>query len=65
MSATADSIHDEVDEVDDEIQERLADLRERAAEIDSQVRRVVREHPFLSLAGAVAAGYVVGRLIRR
>lgn len=65
MSAAADVIHEQVDDVESALQDRLEDLRERATELDREVRRVVREHPFLTLAGAVATGYLVGRLLRR
>ncbi|RMG19575.1 MAG: hypothetical protein D6729_04830 [Deltaproteobacteria bacterium] len=44
---------------------RLASLREGLAEADRRTRDFVREHPLLSLAGAVAAGYLVGRLFSR
>jgi len=34
-------------------------------EIDEQLRAFVKERPVLALLSAVAAGYLVGRLMRR
>lgn len=49
----------------DDLQVRLSELRETLAHADVTVRTFVRDHPVLSVAGAVAAGYLVGRLFRR
>jgi hypothetical protein len=35
------------------------------ARVDTQVRAFVKERPVLALLGAVAAGYLFGRLVRR
>ncbi len=53
------------DETADELQVRLSELRETLAHADVTVRTFVRDHPVMSVAGAVAAGYLVGRLFRR
>lgn len=36
-----------------------------ADELDRRVRELVRERPLLSVAAAVAAGFVLGRLLSR
>jgi ElaB/YqjD/DUF883 family membrane-anchored ribosome-binding protein len=38
-------------------------LRDAALRADERVRTIVREHPFVALAGAIAVGYVVGRIL--
>ena len=45
--------------------ERLDAVADRARGIDVQVRRLVREHPAATVMGAVAVGFLVGRLLRR
>lgn len=40
-------------------------LEERARELDSRVRRFIVERPLLALAGAVAGGFLMGRLLSR
>jgi hypothetical protein len=34
------------------------------ARVDEEVRAFVKERPILALLGAVAAGYVLGRMLR-
>jgi len=65
MTAATDKVMDDLEDFEESMDERIDDLRERAEEIDVTIRRAVREHPFLSLAGAVTAGYLLGRLIAR
>ncbi|MCB1155424.1 MAG: hypothetical protein H6684_10550 [Deltaproteobacteria bacterium] len=43
-------------------QERYAQAQESLAEFDKTARRFIHEHPIASLAGALAAGYFVGRI---
>ena len=45
--------------------ERLQSLREGVEGFDEEVRDTVREHPVACLCGAIAAGYLVGRLVAR
>lgn len=33
--------------------------------VDSELRAFVKERPIMALLGAVAAGYVLGRILRR
>lgn len=49
---------------EDDLQVRLSEVRERLAEADLAVRTFVRDHPVLSVAGAVAAGYLAGRIVK-
>ncbi len=46
-----------------DLQVRISRLREGLAELDQRTRSMVREHPIASVVGAVALGYVVGRLL--
>ena len=41
------------------------EMRAQIERLDGQLREFVKERPILALLGAVAAGYVVGRVIRR
>ncbi|MCB9729761.1 MAG: hypothetical protein H6744_05655 [Deltaproteobacteria bacterium] len=49
--------------------ERLAELRDNAVQqiqqADGRFRELCREHPFAVLAGAAAAGYLLGRILSR
>jgi len=47
------------------VEETISQLRDRAGELDGRLRASVREHPFLTLFGAVAGGYLLGRLIAK
>ena len=44
----------------DEVLARVEDAMARA---DEQVRRLVADHPVVTLVGAAAIGYLVGRLL--
>jgi ElaB/YqjD/DUF883 family membrane-anchored ribosome-binding protein len=39
--------------------------RNRLAPVDEWIRTQARERPFLVLGGALGAGYLIGRLLRR
>ncbi len=41
------------------------DMTVQLARVDSELRRLVKERPVMALLGAVAVGYVVGRILRR
>ena len=43
----------------------LEQLRTDLTDLDSEVRRFVREKPLLALGAAIAAGYIVGRILSR
>ncbi len=45
--------------------ERMQALRTGAEDLDEEIRDTVREHPVACLLGAIAAGYLVGRLVAR
>ena len=40
-------------------------MRAQFERLDGELRDFVKERPILALLGAVAAGYVVGRVLRR
>jgi hypothetical protein len=41
------------------------DLRSEFERVDRELRAVVQERPVVALLSAVAAGYLIGRLLRR
>lgn len=41
------------------------DMTTELARIDKQVRAFVKERPVLALLGAIATGYLFGRVLRR
>ena len=41
------------------------EMRGELERMDTEVRTFVKERPILALLGAVAAGYVLGRILRR
>jgi ElaB/YqjD/DUF883 family membrane-anchored ribosome-binding protein len=43
---------------------QIAELRERAEQVVDRAAQLVRQRPVASLLVAVAAGYVIGRLLR-
>ena len=45
--------------------EALGDIAAELGQVDEQLRSFVKERPVLALLSAVAAGYLVGRLMRR
>ena len=45
--------------------EGTREMRAQFERLDGELRDFVRERPILALLGAVAAGYVVGRVLRR
>ena len=42
----------------------VADVRERLEDVDVQIRSFVREKPLVAVGVAVAAGFLVGRLLK-
>lgn len=43
----------------------IVELRERAQELEKRTRTWIRANPTTALVGAVALGFVVGRLVMR
>jgi hypothetical protein len=43
----------------------LDQLRGNLTDFDGEVRRFVRDKPLLALGAAVAAGYILGRILAR
>ena len=48
-----------------ELGEAVQALDERVRAVDVRVRRFVMERPVVAIAGAVAAGFLIGRLLSR
>ncbi|MBS2027444.1 MAG: hypothetical protein JST54_06010 [Deltaproteobacteria bacterium] len=47
------------------VEEQLQAAKDALADTDVKVRAFVKERPILCLAGAIALGYVVGKLVSR
>ena len=43
----------------------MEDVTTELTQVDEQMRAFVKERPVLALLSAVAAGYLVGRIVRR
>jgi hypothetical protein len=43
----------------------LEQLRSDLTDLDGEVRRFVRDKPLLAIGAAIAAGYVVGRILAK
>ena len=43
----------------------LEQLRSNFTDFDGEVRRFVRDKPLLAVGAAIAAGYIVGRILSR
>ena len=63
-SNAAPGAHDGVGEID-EMRQRILALRDDFSGVDKRLRAVLHERPLLALSVAVAAGFIVGRVIRR
>ena len=55
---------DEADELA-ALRDRIKGLQDEVAQADKRLRTMLRERPFVSLATAVVAGFVLGRIIGR
>lgn len=49
----------------DALQARIDALRDDFADADKRLRAFVRQRPFVAVGVAVAAGFVIGRILRR
>ncbi|MEO8603695.1 MAG: hypothetical protein ABI629_14070 [bacterium] len=49
----------------DALQARADALRAELADADRRLRALVRDRPLLAVGVAVAAGFIIGRLLRR
>jgi len=47
------------------LRERIRGLQDEVADADKRLRTILRERPFVSLATAVVAGFLLGRIIGR
>jgi hypothetical protein len=41
------------------------EMRDRFGDLDQKIRRVCRERPLTVLFGAIAAGFIVGRIVAK
>ena len=48
----------------DEVSGQFEELREKVAEYSEQAEDTVKAHPFMAVAGALAIGWLVGKLSR-
>lgn len=48
-----------------QVNEIGSELRSEFERVDRELRAIVQERPVVALLSAVAAGYLVGRLLRR
>ena len=46
-------------------QEQIEVAREALSDVDKKVRAFVKERPGMCLMGAVAAGFIIGRIVSR
>ena len=49
----------------EQIQSKVREAEHRFEGVDRQVRAYVKERPFAAVAGALAAGFVFGRILSR
>lgn len=45
--------------------ERAESLRRQAIDLEANLRQSIQDNPVVCLCGAIAAGYLVGRIIAR
>ena len=48
-----------------ELRQRIQGLQTEFEQADRRLREVARERPFVAIAGAVIAGFLLGRIISR
>jgi hypothetical protein len=64
IEAIKEKVASGTDAAADEIAEELAELRAVVGDYSDQAEKTVASHPLASLAGALAIGYLIGRLGR-
>jgi ElaB/YqjD/DUF883 family membrane-anchored ribosome-binding protein len=64
IEAIKEKVASGTDAAADEIAEELAELRAVVDEYSDQAEKTVAAHPLASLAGALAIGFLIGRLGR-
>jgi ElaB/YqjD/DUF883 family membrane-anchored ribosome-binding protein len=65
ISAWGDEDRSRVGELTEEVKGRVTQARSELEGFDRQFRAFVKERPFVALFGAIAAGYLVARLVSR
>jgi len=53
------------EEMQEEFEERLSSVKQNLAKLNEKVKTRVTQTPLLCLAGAVLAGFVIGKLVSR
>ena len=68
----ANSAHDVIDRaartggrVEERVRRGSEHTRDRAYELQGEAETYVREHPYISMGAAVAAGFLLGAIMRR
>jgi ElaB/YqjD/DUF883 family membrane-anchored ribosome-binding protein len=64
VSPASRTIERQLRRLEDQVSPRIEDLQKRLRGADRQARVFIRERPMTCLLGAVAAGFLVGRLVR-
>lgn len=64
LHARAREVQQRLEEGFQQVEERYGDLREQLQEYNERATEFIRENPALCLAGAVAAGFLLGKLAR-
>ena len=59
------ALPDQVMALQQQAQEQIEAAKEAIGDLDKKVRAFVRENPGMCLVGAVAAGFIVARLVSR
>lgn len=59
-----DNSHHDAAEIED-LRRRIQALQEDFAVADRRLRAAVRQRPFMALGAAIAAGFILGRVISR
>ena len=64
-SNNGSGLPDQVVALQEQAEAQIRAARDALTDIDKKVRAFVKERPGLCLLGAVAAGFVIGRLVSR
>jgi ElaB/YqjD/DUF883 family membrane-anchored ribosome-binding protein len=64
-NSNGSALPDQMSALHDHAEEQIRAAREAFTDLDKKVRTFVKERPGLCLLGAVAAGFVIGRIVSR
>jgi len=65
MHSNGSGLPDQVSALQDQAEARIRAARDALSDLDTKVRTLVKERPGLCLLGAVAAGFLIGRIVSR